>query len=570
MKKVAQKISNLSVGAKVRDAKTKYYGVPIGFLVGDKSHSGYPAGSTTLVTENIIKICCFDATESGGNGDRQNYGNNRYALSNLRQWLNKASASWYVTQHTYDRPPASSYVWSSNNPYDTQAGFLSGFGSEMLAALMDTTLTVAKSTTDGGGSETVVDKVFLLSMAEVGLGAENGINEGSLLALFSSDNSSRLCKPTAQAVSNSTYTNSSLSASQNWYYWLRSPYSSYASHVRHVNSDGSLDSGSACSGDYGVRPALNLSSDILVSDTVDGDGYYTIVWNNAPNTPPSITVPETIRSGKSVTLQWAASTDADGDSVSYELERSANGGAWTNIYAGAATQYTDAGVTTAMNTVQYRVRAKDSKSAYSAYLTGPSRTVVHNVDPTVSGSDTNLGTITSPPSYSFSVGDADTGDTITIEERLDGITKNIIEEATRGQTYTFALTAAEFAGLSGEHKLYIVVTDSAGNTVTRTVTFTRAVTSIDLDWKVDDTTAAAQKILVSMRYNAYESGVTLQVCNNFNDASPAWEPATIGLKHMFVNSTKTAESWAVGVRVLIDKTGGYETVSLYSLSASYI
>lgn len=567
---MAQKISNLAVGAKVRDTKSKYYSVPIGFLVGDKNHAGYPANSTTLVAENIIKIAPFDATESGGNSDRQNYGNNRYALANMRQWLNKATASWYVAQHTYDRPPASSYVWSNHNPYDTQAGFLSGFGPEMVAALLDTTLTVAKSTTDGGGSETVVDKVFLLSMAEVGLGAENGINEGSLLALFSSDNSSRLCKPTAQAVANSTYTDSSLSASQNWYYWLRSPYSSTASYVRLVHTGGSLYYGHAYDGLYGVRPALNLSSDILVSDTVDSDGYYTIVWNNAPTTPPSITVPEDVRSGKNLAISWAASTDPDGDAVSYELERSANGGAYTNIYTGTATQYTDAGVTTAMNMVQYRVRAKDAKAAYSAYLTGPSRTVVHNVDPTVSGSDTNLGTVTTPPSYSFSVGDADTGDTITIVERLDGITKNTITNAVRGQSYTFALTAAEFAALSGAHQLVIVVTDSAGNSVTRTVSFTRAVATIDFDWKVGDTTAAAQKVLVSMRYNAYESGVTLQVCNNFNDASPTWENATIGLKHIFTNTAKTATSFAVGIRVQINKTGGYEAIALYSLSASYI
>ena len=75
-----QKISALPVKAKVRDTKTKYYGVPIGWAIGDKNHAGYPANSTTLVAESIIKICCFDATESGGNTDRERYGNNRYSL----------------------------------------------------------------------------------------------------------------------------------------------------------------------------------------------------------------------------------------------------------------------------------------------------------------------------------------------------------------------------------------------------------------------------------------------------------------------------------------------------------
>lgn len=175
----------------------------------------------------------------------------------------------------------------------------------MLAALLTTTLTVAKPGTDGGGSETVQDKIFLLSMAEVGLGSENGVAEGTKLAMFS-DNASRQCKPTAQAVSNSEYTNSSLSASQFWYWWLRSPYSSSANNVRYVDSDGSLRSHIAYYGGWGVRPALNLSSDILVSDTPDGEGYYTIIWNNAPTTPPSITVPEDVRSGKGLTVSWAA------------------------------------------------------------------------------------------------------------------------------------------------------------------------------------------------------------------------------------------------------------------------
>ena len=174
-----KKISTLPVGSKVRDTKTKYYGVPIGFVVADKNHAGYPSNSTTLLSEKIIKICCFDATESGGNSDRRNYGNNRMVLANLRQWLNKSGTGWYQAQHSYDRPPSNAYVWSNYNEYDGEAGFLTGFGAEMLAALLPTTLTVAKPTVDGGGSETFTDKVFLLSMAEVNLGSENGISEGS-------------------------------------------------------------------------------------------------------------------------------------------------------------------------------------------------------------------------------------------------------------------------------------------------------------------------------------------------------------------------------------------------------
>lgn len=567
---MSKAISSLPVGAKVKDTGTTYYGSPIIWQVADKNHSGYPANSVTLIAANILKIAAFDAKESGNSdSSRRSYGNNRYALSNIRQWLNKSGSPWYVAQHSADAAPSSGNV--SYNPYDGQSGFLTDFSAQMKAALLDTTLTVAKATVDGGGSESVVDKVFLLSKQEVGLGSENSIAEGSRLALFSSDNSSRLCKPTANAVSNSTYNNSSLSASQNWWWWLRSPGSSYSYNVRNVYTGGSSDGTYACYGNYGVRPALNLSSGILVSDSADSDGAYTIVWNQAPTTPPSITVPETIRSGKGAVITWAGSTDPEGGAVSYELERKINSGSFTQVYAGSALTYTDTGVGSSANTVQWRVRAKDNLGAYSSYLTGPSRTVVHNVDPTVSGSDTNLGTVTSPPSVSFTVNDADTADELTVVKSLDDVEVDTIEDAVRNQTYTFALTAAQFAGLAdGQHTMKVTVTDSAGNSATRTTTFTRSVSGIEFIVGPIETDAKAQKILVSLRYYAADSAVVLSACNNAMDASPTWETATPGLKHLFTNASKTAAKWAVGVKVKITKTTGYDEIWCQPPSGSYV
>ena len=78
---MSKKISTLAVGAKVRDPLSKYYGVPVGFQIADKNHAGYPANSTTLAAEKILCLKAFDAKESGGNSDRQNYGNNRYSLA---------------------------------------------------------------------------------------------------------------------------------------------------------------------------------------------------------------------------------------------------------------------------------------------------------------------------------------------------------------------------------------------------------------------------------------------------------------------------------------------------------
>lgn len=568
---MSQSISALPVKAKVKDTSTTYYGVPIIWEIGDKNHAGYPANSVTLVAANILKLACFDAKESGNsNSDRRRYGNNRYSLSNLRQWLNKAGSPWYQAQHGADAAPTNAYVWSNYNEYDDEAGFLTGFSAQMLAAILNTTLTVAKASVDGGGSETVTDRVFLLSKAEVGLGAENGVSEGSTLAMFS-DNASRQCRPTAQAVANSEYTSGSLSASQPWWYWLRSPYASVSDSVRLVYSDGTLYSYSAYNGSNGVRPALNLSSSILVSDSPDSDGAYTIVWNQAPTTPPSITVPDEVRSGKTAEISWAASVDPEGGAITYELERSINSGAWTNVYTGSATSYDDTGVGTSANTVQWRVRAKDVNGAYSGYTSSAVKTVVHNVDPTISGTDTDLGTVTTPPSMAYTVNDQDTDDELTVVESLDGNEIRTIEDAVRNQTYTFSLTEAQFAALSnGQHTMQVKVTDTLGNSATRTTTFTRSVTGIEYIVGPIETDAAAEKILVSLQYYAAAEDVVVSVCNNAFDDNPTWELATIGLKHIFSNATKTAEKWGVGVKVQISKSTGYDTISSRPVSGSYV
>ena len=50
--------------------------------------------------------------------------------------------------------------------------------------------------------------------------------------------------------------------------------------------------------------------------------------------------------------------------------------------------------------------------------------------------------------------------------------------------------------------------------------------------------------------------LTLQICNNANDAAPAWEAATNETVHTFANATKTADQWAIGLKIDITRTAG--------------
>ena len=55
--------------------------------------------------------------------------------------------------------------------------------------------------------------------------------------------------------------------------------------------------------------------------------------------------------------------------------------------------------------------------------------------------------------------------------------------------------------------------------------------------------------------------LTLQICNNANDAAPAWEAATNETVHTFANAAKTADQWAIGLNIDITRTAG-ETLFL--------
>lgn len=50
--------------------------------------------------------------------------------------------------------------------------------------------------------------------------------------------------------------------------------------------------------------------------------------------------------------------------------------------------------------------------------------------------------------------------------------------------------------------------------------------------------------------------LTLQICNNANDAAPAWETAANETVHNFANTAKTAATWAIGLKIDITRTAG--------------
>lgn len=124
---------------------------------------------------------------------------------------------------------------------------------------------------------------------------------------------------------------------------------------------------------------LALEMDAYVSD--DGS----VFQNTAPSTPASISVPSSIDGGSTITVSWAASTDAEGNLEGYIVERQTNGGSWSQIYQGSATSTTNS-VAFGTNTVAYRVKAYDAAGLESGWKTSSTVTVTNNRAPGAPGS----------------------------------------------------------------------------------------------------------------------------------------------------------------------------------------
>ena len=258
--------------------------------------------------------------------------------------------------------------------------------------------------TDRSGANGLSCKIFLLSAKEVGFSDTYIPNDGAKLDYFNSGNGTD-AKRVAKYNGSATH------------WWLRSPNTYYTNNVWSVSSGGRYSSNYA-NHTYGVRPALVLPTDLLVSD----DG--TVTTNTAPTTPGSITVPESIQGGSTITVSWTASTDAQNNLEGYVVERSTNGGtSWSQIYQGNALSMTNT-VAAGTQSVMYRVKAYDSDGLYSGYKTSGQVTVINNTAPSAPASITVPNTVYGGQSNIVTWGAATDPDgdavTYTLERQVDG------------------------------------------------------------------------------------------------------------------------------------------------------
>ena len=448
---MAQKLSNLSVGAKIKFGKhsiASETAQPIIWVVADKNHSGYPSGAITLITDKIIDMRAYDGMETGNTR-----GNSDYSLSNIHQWLNSSASAgqWFTATHANDTAPTDQKV--VYNPYKDRPGFLYNFTSTERQCLLPTTLTVQNS---GAALSNITATIFLPSVWEI-RGQGDYEDGSSRLAYFTTQ--------TASATVSAQVFNSSIepkpgSLTEYWSYYTRSR---NGNSVRIITTNGGAEDNSPYEGEIGIRPIINLNSDIKITDTTDSDGCYMVLTQTAP---------------------------------------------------------------------------------------------------TISGSNTNLGTKSAEFNHTYTVNDADAGtssDSVTVTEYIDNVSIRSYV-ATKNATNTFAVTGNTWYKLSnGVHTLKITATDGF-DTVTRTITFTKSVTKLvaQRTTPIAASTMPTRIIVTLVKNVPSNAEVIVEVCNNGFDSTPTWERIETyasGLAHTFSNKTNTAGKWGVNIRVTVNRNG---------------
>lgn len=562
---MAQLLSSLPIGSKVKFGRYDVGGVthPITWLVVAKNHTStpaYPSNSVTLLSEKIIDSLAIDAMEPANtsNTSYATTGNADYRYANIQQWLNKDSSpgNWYVAAHSTDQSPIDTYV-RDNRGYANKAGFLNAFTADEKSAILTTYVRylIPRSTSnyDVGG------KVFLPSGRELGLYSAGG-EEGATWEYFNIAHSSEtashwMCSMTPALYNNVTFSAkpSTINAAYPW--WMRTCYDINQSWC--VLATGSV-SASVVAGHMGIRPALNLSSSVEITDTTDSEGSYTVIFNSAPPKPTSLNVPSAIYGGKSNTISWTKVTDPDGDTVTYQLECAINNGSYTQIYSGTTLSYAHL-VPFGTDTVSYRVKATDPMGESSAYTTSTTAKVINNNAPVISGKDDNLGVKSDEFTGTYTITDANS-DAVTVTEAIDGVRIRSLV-VTLGQAITYGITENTWLALpNGSHTLTISATDGI-DTAVRTYVFTKLVDKFSIrnttPWV--SSTMPSRIMLVVTRNIPSTSTFKVEACNNGYDASPKWEDATdavlSGLVHVFSNKTKTATNWGVLVKVTVERNG---------------
>lgn len=186
-------------------------------------------------------------------------------------------------------------------------------------------------------------------------------------------------------------------------------------------------------------------------------------------TVSTLTAPSLAMRGQSIPLSWSP-VSVSGFDVTYQLQRNVDNGGWTTIYTGANTSYTDtAGV---WNQVQYQVAAV-IENVIGNYTQSSIIPVSNPSALVISGSDGNLGTLTSNLPYTVS---SNTGNPISLTRTVNNAQ---VVTLTVESGFAYNIPIADLPTGTGTIQITASVKNGS-ETVTKTRTWTYYKTPINI------------------------------------------------------------------------------------------
>ena len=185
----------------------------------------------------------------------------------------------------------------------------------------------------------------------------------------------------------------------------------------------------------------------------------------------------------------------------------------------------------------------------------------------------NLGSIKEIPVISYSVSDS-YGEAVTITEKIND--KIIYSDKLSLDTArTVSISESQWLECSGHCVLEITAENANGGLETLEITFSRDNgTRLEVMTKPSVSKTQPTKISLNVGWTTDNAVGTIYACNNALDEVVAWEDITEEIDdsdvYSFKNNTKTAEDWAVSIKIIIEKDEGSDSeVNVYSIRGTY-
>ena len=307
---------------------------------------------------------------------------------------------------------------------------------------------------------------------------------------------------------------------------------------------------------YYVRGSLtgyvtSSNSGQYPNDDYTGSNWYVKLGSDSIDAK-SVTIPSQIDGGTMINISIEPATNLLGSTtISYVIQYRFNDGTWTTLTTTTTTQYT-LSVPMDTQTVQVRVQAKDNAGFTSTDYTTSETVSVTNGDPPVVSSDLgsspyDMGQVSEPFTFEYTITDPDYGDSATIEETLYfgedlGTATSEKENILSGSKLSFSLfqdlakkeelTVDDiFLLVPNETPLYASVkaVDSHGlESEEYKVTFEKYVdeVTIKLDPPLSVTGSITDGVVYVNGYIPTDAEFYVHVTNNAKDEEPVWQDIT--------------------------------------------